>query len=208
MTVPTTETPPDVTPQAPAAPVSPTPAEAQNTEHMIPQARFNEVNNAKKKAEDALERLKKANKTAEDDALAEQGKYEDLYKNAIAEKDVAVARVQEQQIRNAFLIEAQKQLVSNPLDAYALADRSNITIDDGNITGVSEAVAALVTANRLPLTGSTAPPPLDGGAGGTQIPSKLPDISEVEANIAELSGIPLEEYKKQKALRQPLWANQ
>lgn len=72
----------DVTPQD-----QPASAATENTEHMIPKSRFNEVNDAKKAAETRaanaeaeLTKFREAQAKAERDAAEKRGEFENLYK--------------------------------------------------------------------------------------------------------------------------------
>jgi len=68
-----------------------TPAGAENTEqqmgHMIPKARFDEVNLAMKAARAELDELKRQQSEADERRLAEQQKFQELYEKAKAELD-------------------------------------------------------------------------------------------------------------------------
>ena len=67
-------------------------AGTQNTDstpqQAIPYARFQEVNEARKRAEAEVERIKSETAAAQDKALKEQGKYRELYEKVMAELEV------------------------------------------------------------------------------------------------------------------------
>lgn len=87
-----------------------TPAVAQTTEtgaqeHMIPKSRFDELNARTKAAEAELKKLQKAQGDAERKRAEEQGKFEDLYKEAQAKLEAAESAAQqaEEKARQAHL---------------------------------------------------------------------------------------------------------
>lgn len=118
------------------------------------------------------------------------------------ERDEAVARSMDRLIRAAFMAEAAKAGVQHPGDAYALADRSGVSVNDqGDVVGAAEAVAAIVAAGRIPLAASRAPAPkLDGGAGGgaRSAESQMP-LTDEELAMAKRLGLSAERYAARKA---------
>lgn len=60
-------------------------AEPEKTEHLIPKSRFDEVNEARKKAEEALAAREKADKEAEEKRLADQQQFRELAEKREAE---------------------------------------------------------------------------------------------------------------------------
>ena len=110
----------------------------------------------------------------------------------------AMDRANQRLIRAEFVAKAALLGAAHPEDAYALADKTAIQQgDDGTVTGVSDAVKALVEAGRLPVTGRQRAPNLDGGAGGGDRSGdgKIKATPEQEA-IARKMGLPLEQYIK------------
>jgi hypothetical protein len=79
-----------VTTAQPAAPVVSPPAEVKNTENMIPKSRLDEVIAKNKELESQLAAREKAAKEAAENALKEQGKYQELYE--AAQKELAETR--------------------------------------------------------------------------------------------------------------------
>ena len=117
---------------------------------------------------------------------------------AEAEKDQALAAANEKLMRAAFIAEAAQANVAHPEDAYMLADLSEVEIaDDGAVTGVSEAVKALLDNGRL-VTRKGPAPSLDGGAGGGQSPTDqaAQQLDEDQLRTAQKMGITPEEYAK------------
>jgi hypothetical protein len=88
---------------------------------------------------------------------------------AEAESARVLAQANERIIMASFVAEAAKQGATHPGDAYALADRSAVTIDaNGNVTGVDKAVEAVVKAGRLPIKTAGNPPDINAAnQGGT-----------------------------------------
>ena len=143
------------------------------------------------------------NKAAKYDELeaAQQTELEKAQAEAQAareEKDKALASAQETLIRSAFVAEAAKAGLTHPEDAYALADKSAVTVDDGQVSGVADAVKALVEAGRVPMTKPAAAPNLNGGAGGGERPDDEKPLSDDELKAARRMGVSPEDYQKYK----------
>lgn len=79
-----TDTPNNDTPQDSNA-VSPSPSQAQNSEHMIPKSRFDEVNNQYKELKSQLEQLQSERQQRAEAELAEQNKWQELAEQRKAE---------------------------------------------------------------------------------------------------------------------------
>ncbi len=111
----------------------------------------------------------------------------------------AIKTANERLLKAAFIAEAAKHGAKIPADAYALAiaDGAQVSVgEDGNATGVEEAVKALVEAGRLPLTGRVAAPGLDGGAGGQSRPERTVVLSDEQKRLAQYAGMTEEQYIK------------
>jgi len=118
-----------------------------------------------------------------------------------AERDRALSEANDRLIRAAFVAEAAKAGAAHPEDAFALADIAGVTIgEDASVTGVAEAVAALVEGGRLVMSGRPAAPNLDGGAGGGNRPgdTKAKALSEAELIQARKLGLTPEQYQRGK----------
>lgn len=121
---------------------------------------------------------------------------------AAAKKEAEEARTQARDtlIRSAFVSEAAKAGAAHPEDVYRLADLSGVEIDEaGAVTGVTEAVKALVDAGRVPLLGKQPAPSLDGGAGGRERTDQTTRLTPLEVDIAKRMGLTAEQYQKSKA---------
>lgn len=115
---------------------------------------------------------------------------------AQAAADKALQTSQERLIRAEFTAAAATAGVAHPRDAYNLADRSGVTLDDaGNVTGVEDAVKALVEQGRLVMLGKPKPPDLNGGAGGgTRPPAGATKLTPEQEAIARKMKISPERY--------------
>ena len=135
-----------------------------------------------------LSELEKANKRAEE---------------AEAIKDRALAEANDRLIRAAFMAEAAKTGAMHPEDAFALADLAGVAItDDGTVTGVPDAVKALVDGGRLVMASKVPAPGLDGGAGsGKRAAEKPPSLTAEELEVARKMGLTAEQYAEGKKRR-------
>jgi hypothetical protein len=85
----------------------------------------------------------------------------------------AIEQANQRLIQAEFIAAASKLNVAHPEDAYRLANRTGVVIgEDGQVSGVGEAVQALVDAGRLVLTGKPKAANLDGGSGGGDRPQE------------------------------------
>ena len=124
------------------------------------------------------------------------------------ERDAALAMANERLIRAAFVTEAAKARAAHPEDVFALADLSDVKIDEkGNVKGVLEAVRAVVDAGRVPLmpdgNGTDKDKPkaakLDGGAGaGSRTGEKDVALTDEELKMAQRLNISAEKYAAQR----------
>lgn len=130
--------------------------------------------------------------------LTELEKAQKRADEAEKERDLARQRAQDTAIRAALAMEAAKAGALHPEDAFQLADLSGVTINNGNVKGAAEAVAALVAGNRLVLKGRAAPD-LDAGAGtGDRTGERKPVLTPDELEVAGKMGLTAEEYQKGK----------
>ena len=120
------------------------------------------------------------------------------------ERDEALQRAQARLIRAAFIAEAAKAGAAHPEDVLALADTTNVKLDDSdNVVGVAEAVQAVIAAGRVPTTAAQRAPSLDAGAGGGKRADeqKRAALTEQELEQARKLRITPEQYAKNKAGR-------
>lgn len=135
------------------------PAGAENTERTVPKERFNEVNEELKRLKKQVEDSEKANRDAQNAALAEQNRYKELYEalqkeveplRASAEKasryESAIAERNQARIAS---IPKEKQLAVPPLDDPIKLEQ-----------WLDNAIPLLMEAPKPKA------PNLDGGAGG------------------------------------------
>lgn len=134
----------------------------------------------------------------EEEQKGELEKLQEARERAERERDQALQRAQDTLIRSAFVEAASKAGAANPGDAYLLADRSAVSADEnGQISGVEEAVKALVDAGRLPMAGRPTAPGLNGGAGDGKRPG-TPTLSDEEIAVARKMGLTAEQYQQHK----------
>ena len=152
----------------------------------------------RRKKLDSYEVAEKERKEAE---LSEIDKLNKRLADAEAAKQAALTLANDRLIKSAFISAAAKVGAEFPDDAYLLADRSNVTIDDnGNVSGVAEAVKALVDGRRIPLASRTAPS-LNNGAGGGSTQTRSTQLSEAELAVARRMGVKPEDYAAHKPKR-------
>jgi len=151
-------------------------------------AKYADYEDLRKKAK-KLDEIEEANKT-------ELEKAQEAAKLAQEERDAMLQQANDIKIKAKFETIASKLGVKHPEDAFALADRSGVSIsEDGSVVGVDDAVKKLVEAGRLPLTG-TKVPELNAGAGDHDGELNQKSATEEQKKIAAKMGIKLEDYMK------------
>jgi hypothetical protein len=148
-----------------------------------------------------LEAIVSAKREADEAAKTELQKAQEARQQAEQTATAAIKEANDKLIRAAFLAEAGKVQAQHPQDAYLLADISEVEItDDGQVTGVEDAIKVLVESGRLVVAGNKPTPPnLDGGAGsGERSPDKPLKLSQEEIEIARKMRISPEDYQKHK----------
>lgn len=135
----------------------------------------------------------------EESQKTELEKAQEAAQKAAREKDSAIALANERLIKATFIEEASKHGVAHPEDAYALASRESVAVDQsGTVSGVADAVKELIDGGRLVLNGKPQAPGLNGGAGGEQRPSeKAKALTDDQRAVAQKLGISEEAYQKQ-----------
>jgi hypothetical protein len=144
--------------------------EQANAELAAARAALKAANNESAQRRKKLEEYEAAENKRKEAELTETQRLQKQLADAQAESARVLTQANERIIQSAFMAEAAKQGATHPGDAYALADRSAVTIDAaGNVTGVDKAVEAVVKAGRLPVKAATQPPDINasnqGGAG-------------------------------------------
>jgi hypothetical protein len=136
---------------------------------------------------------------AEEAQKSELQKATEAKQAAEAQRDAALQKANERMIRAEFISAASGLDVAHPEDAYALADKADVSItEDGKVVGAAEAVKALVDGGRLPLKTKPKAPGLNGGAGGGRDEDRPVELSVEEKQIAARLGVKPEDYAKQK----------
>jgi hypothetical protein len=111
----------------------------------------------------------------------------------------ALQTSQDRLIRAEFTAVAATKGAAHPGDAYHLADLSGVTLtESGDVSGVTEAVEELLSANRLVLTGKPKPPDMNGGDGGGDRQPPVVRLSPDEEYFARALNISPEQYAKRK----------
>jgi hypothetical protein len=147
-----------------------------------------------------LEELESAEEARKAAAMTDLDKANKRAEDAEAKAAQAETRARETLIRSAFVAEAARVGAAHPEDVYLLADKSAVDVDDtGGIRGVVEAVKTLVDAGRIPLSGRTPAPNLDGGAGGGDRGHDSMRLTADEMEIARKLNIKPEKYAANKA---------
>lgn len=145
-----------------------------------------------------LDEYEAAEQKRRESEMSETDKLNKRVQEAEAAKEAALRSANDRLIRAAFIAEAAAAGVEFPADAFALADRTNVSVDEsGNVSGVTEAVSALVNAKRLPLRNRTVAT-LDSGAGGNSNGQRQVTLTEQELQIARRMGIKPEDYAANK----------
>lgn len=139
-------------------------AEAKkNEEHMIPKARFDEVNDRLKAAEKKAADLEAAETKRKESELSEVDRLKAENAREKATREAAEAKLVDERIKAAFVAEANKPLFGEGKKkfasadvAYKLADRSAVKVEGDKVTGVTEALAAIAKESPFLLEGATA----------------------------------------------------
>ena len=145
-----------------------------------------------------LTEYEKADKIRSEAELSEMDKLNRRLAEAETARQQALTTANDRLIKAAFVAEAAKHGVEYPEDAFLLADKSNVAVDDsGNVMGVAETVKTLVDGKRLPLR-NRAVASLDAGAGSTSNGQRFTALNEAELAIARRLGIKPEDYAANK----------
>lgn len=172
-------------------------AELAKTRDALKQANSESATRRKK-----LEEYEKAEQARRDAELSETEKLNKRLADAEQQKEQALKTANDRLLKAAFVAEAALAGAEFPGDAFLLADRTSVTIDeDGNVTGAKEAVEAIVKSGRLPLKDKRVKAPnLDGGAGGggSAADKTQANLTEAELQVARKMGVKPEAYAANK----------
>ena len=156
------------------------------------------ANNEAAQRRKKLDEYERAEQTRKDAELSEMDKLNKRLAEAETARQQALTTANDRLIKAAFVAEAAKHGVEYPEDAFLLADKSNVAVDDsGNVIGVAETVKTLVDGKRLPLR-NRAIASLDAGAGSTSNGQRSTALNEAELAIARRLGIKPEDYAANK----------
>ena len=156
------------------------------------------ANNEAAQRRKKLDEYERAEQTRKDAELSEMDKLNKRLAEAETARQQALTTANDRLIKAAFVAEAAKHGVEYPEDAFLLADKSNVAVDDsGNVIGVAETVKTLVDGKRLPLR-NRAVASLDAGAGSTSNGQRSTALNEAELAIARRLGIKPDDYAANK----------
>ena len=167
-------------------PAATPPAGALSTENMIPQSRFNQVNDRMKAAEDEMGKMRQAMQLQKDTELTEQKRYQELAESRGKELEAAnlkAARIDE--LEAALLQTLDAQVEGLPEKMRKLVPSH----------GTPQERLAWINENAADLTTPKAPG-LDGGAGKGASGGTSPALTNTELTIAKAAGMTAEEYSK------------
>lgn len=153
---------------------------------------------ALKAAKARLDEIEQARLSDDEKLKARLKELEDRAQAAQQERDSALSRANERLLRAAIIAEASQQGFLNADDAYALVDKTKLSVgDDGEAVGAATAVRELADKRPYLLRKQQAPN-LNGGAGGGT-GSDLPKLTPEQEAIARNMGVTLEVYAKRLA---------
>jgi len=141
---------------------------------------------------------KKAEEARKEAEMTEAEKLKGQLEEERTKAERAEQRAREMLIRAEFAAEAAKQGMSDPSDAYILADKSEVDVNDlGAVEGVTEAIKDLI-ATKPYLIGKRQAPSVDGGAGSTERSKTIEKLTTEEIQIARKMGLTPEQYAQSK----------
>ena len=172
--------------------------ETENTERMIPKARFNQVNEENKALKARLQAIEDKQAATEQERqaqqqkeMAEQNRYKELYEAEKA-KTASLEAVQNE-------AKLYRDSLENTLKARIESipeDKRHLIPDFGDIT---QKMAYLDKAfPDLVATPKPNAPRLDGGSGSSNTRGNALKLSDLEIQMAREAGISLEDYAKAK----------
>lgn len=129
---------------------SPKPDDKKGNKEMIPKASLDAVSEKLREKTKKLKEFEDAKTKAEEDKLKEDNKYKELAEKRERDIEKLTKAGREKDVRDAVKSKLQEKGVTGKMvdTAYKLLDLSTIETDkDGNVTGVTEAVGALIKEN-------------------------------------------------------------
>lgn len=152
----------------------------------IPKHRFDEVNTEYQKLLKEKEDREKKDKEAEDKKLTEEKKFEELSAKRQQELESANTTIRTLKIQAAVERIAAKAGAVDTEAVYKLLDQSSIVVDDkGQVTGVEEAIKALLEAKPFLKGSGGSPANIGGGSNPDQDKSSKKPISWVKEKWAD-----------------------
>lgn len=151
------------------------PAGALSAENMIPQSRFNQVNDRMKAAEDELAKMQQENQQTRDAKLIEQNRWQEIAESKTAELETAnlkAARTDELEAIMLQTLEAQIETIPENMRSIVPSH------------GTPQERLAWINENAAKLALPQAPD-LGGGAGSNNKPEKKIELSHGEQHLAE-----------------------
>lgn len=150
----------------------------QKPENMIPQSRFNQVNSELNNLKKQLADLQKAKQDSEQSALAEQGKYKELYEATLKDLEpLRSASDEAKRYRERLEADNQARIALIPEEKRRLIPEYDDPVKMGQ----------WLTANAAEWSSPSKPtaPSLDGGAKGSGQPSAV--LSDSLENLARIA---------------------
>jgi hypothetical protein len=135
----------------------------------------------------------------QDQQKSENQKLQEQLDQAKQAAQTASAQAKETLIRAEFVRLGVEAGVKNPDDAYLLADRSSIEVNDvGAVTGVKEQIEKLVEEKRVVMREQDPAPSTQAGAGQQSRGGESVRLTDEEKAMASRMGLSTEAYLKGK----------
>ena len=163
-------------------------AEAQKTEHMIPQSRLNEVINERNDLQKRLVALESAQQQNQDKELAEQNRYKELAEQLQKRLDELQA-IETTATRYSTALKASNEirLQQIPEDKRSIVPEYDDPVQLGKWFDDN--------LDKLTDPGKPSPPKLDGGSGsGGGVGDAPPKLTQAEIDVANAAGMSLEDF--------------
>jgi multidrug efflux pump subunit AcrA (membrane-fusion protein) len=179
--------------------VSPTPAEATPTEHMIPKSRFDEVNNQLRELKAQLEQTQSERQRQAEQKLAEEKRWQELAEQRQVEIE-KLTSIQDQVTRYQSALQAtnEARLAQIPEDKLTLVPEYD---DPVKLGAWLDANIAIITEPSKPR-----PPSLNGGSGsaGNDAPALPAGVQNAMDLARQYTGLTLNEERVAQLARRPI----